>query len=114
MTTTDATSPAEREPQTELVEWTAMLLDGLGLDPSDVDIDAVLALAGRAAHGVVRPAAPVTTFAVGYAAGLLIGAGLHDDGGGAERVDKTVAVDSVQRRADALLEEFTARRAPRE
>ncbi|WP_031273339.1 DUF6457 domain-containing protein, partial [Curtobacterium sp. B8] len=35
-----------------------------------VDISTVLDLARDAAHGVARPAAPLTTFLVGYAAGL--------------------------------------------
>jgi hypothetical protein len=30
----------------------------------------ILALAGDAAHAIVRPAAPITTFLAGYAAGL--------------------------------------------
>ncbi|MFF6783744.1 DUF6457 domain-containing protein [Streptomyces sp. NPDC012510] len=34
-----------------------------------VDRTLLLALAGDAAHGVARPAAPLTTFLVGYAAG---------------------------------------------
>ena len=32
--------------------------------------DTILGLAGEAAHGVERPAAPITTFLAGYAAGL--------------------------------------------
>ena len=39
----------------------------LGLD-LDVDTAALLDLARDAAHGVARPAAPLTTFLVGYAA----------------------------------------------
>ena len=34
------------------------------------EIEAILELARDAAHGVERPAAPLTTFLVGYAAGL--------------------------------------------
>lgn len=40
----------------------------LGID-LEVDRALLLALAGDAAHGVARPAAPLTTFLVGYAAG---------------------------------------------
>ncbi|ARC58410.1 hypothetical protein AS850_15090 [Frondihabitans sp. 762G35] len=36
----------------------------------ELDVDAVLDLARDAAHGVARPAAPLTTFLAGYAAGL--------------------------------------------
>ncbi len=49
--------------------WAADLADALEVPREVVDVDALLALAGRAAHGVVRPAAPLTTFLVGYAAG---------------------------------------------
>ncbi|MGT2463488.1 DUF6457 domain-containing protein [Sinomonas atrocyanea] len=38
--------------------WCAELTQELGLGDLDVDIDAVLGLAGVAAHSVVRPAAP--------------------------------------------------------
>lgn len=54
-----------------LAAWTTELADALGL-PADfvLDRDVVLDLARDAAHGVARPAAPLTTFLVGYAAGL--------------------------------------------
>ena len=53
----------------DLTEFARALAVRLGLTDVDVDVDAVLDLAGDAAHGVVRPAAPVTTFLVGLAAG---------------------------------------------
>jgi hypothetical protein len=49
--------------------WTAELADALGLDPASVDRDLLLAVARDAAHNVARPAAPLTTFLVGLAAG---------------------------------------------
>ena len=52
-----------------LPEWSDELCAALGLD-LDVDIKAVLDLARDAAHQIERPAAPLTTFLVGYAAGL--------------------------------------------
>ncbi|MGC0400449.1 hypothetical protein RKD27_003093 [Streptomyces sp. SAI-126] len=51
-----------------LKEWTAAVKADLGID-LEVDRALLLALAGDAAHGVARPAAPLTTFLVGYAAG---------------------------------------------
>jgi hypothetical protein len=42
----------------------------LGVTDLDLDIDQVLDLAGAAARAVVRPAAPLTTFVAGLAAGL--------------------------------------------
>jgi len=49
--------------------WTEQLCDALGID-LEVEIDPILDLAHDAAHGVERPAAPLTTFLVGYAAGV--------------------------------------------
>jgi hypothetical protein len=50
-----------------LDDWTAALAGELGVDV-DVDTDALLDLARDAAHGVARPAAPLSTFLVGFAA----------------------------------------------
>jgi hypothetical protein len=65
--------------QTEqrLADWNARLSTALGVPPAD--IDAILGLAGVVAHGVVRPAAPLSTFLVGYAAGLMVERGLTPD-----------------------------------
>ncbi|MGW8697294.1 NTP transferase domain-containing protein [Streptomyces eurythermus] len=50
-----------------LDEWISAVKDELGID-LDVDTGVLLDLARDAAHGVARPAAPLTTFLVGYAA----------------------------------------------
>ncbi|MFD5336324.1 NTP transferase domain-containing protein [Streptomyces hawaiiensis] len=50
-----------------LDEWISAVKDELGID-LDVDTRGLLDLARDAAHGVARPAAPLTTFLVGYAA----------------------------------------------
>ncbi|RLV01484.1 molybdenum cofactor guanylyltransferase [Streptomyces griseocarneus] len=50
-----------------LDEWISAAKAELGID-LDVDTAALLDLARDAAHGVARPAAPLTTFLVGYAA----------------------------------------------
>lgn len=62
-----------------LTEWCLRLTDALGARGLTVDVKAVLGLAGRAAHSVMRPAAPLTTFVVGYAAGLAAGGGEDSD-----------------------------------
>lgn len=67
-----------------LTTWIAELAAALGVDPADVDRTLLLDVARDAAHGVARPAAPLTTFLVGYAAGLR--------GGGAEAVSSSAAV----------------------
>ncbi|MEU5009230.1 NTP transferase domain-containing protein [Streptomyces sp. NPDC021749] len=51
-----------------LDEWITAVKAELGID-LDVDVAALLDLARDAAHGVARPAAPLTTFLIGYAAG---------------------------------------------
>ena len=53
----------------DLDQWVAHVAAELGIDGLDVDVDAVLDLASVAAHAVVRPAAPLTTFLAGLAAG---------------------------------------------
>lgn len=61
-----------------LEEWCRSLLQAYELEDVQVDINAILGLAGVAAHSVVRPAAPLTTFIAGLAAGLATGAGRVD------------------------------------
>ncbi len=50
-----------------LDDWVRALSAELGVDET-VDIRGLLDVARDAAHGVDRPAAPLTTFLVGYAA----------------------------------------------
>ncbi len=52
-----------------LDDWVAVVATELGLDELDVDVEQVLDLAADAAHAIVRPAAPLTTFVAGFAAG---------------------------------------------
>ena len=50
-------------------QWTAAVCADLGLDSSDADLRAVLDLTRDVAHGVARPAAPLTAYLVGVAVG---------------------------------------------
>ncbi|MEO7348811.1 MAG: DUF6457 domain-containing protein [Terrimesophilobacter sp.] len=59
----------------DLEAFTLKMQTALELGDLPFDIDTVLNLAGDAARAVLRPAAPLTTFLVGYAAGLAAGAG---------------------------------------
>jgi hypothetical protein len=68
-----------------LDRWTAAVCADLGLDDLDLDPAQVLDLARDVAHGVARPAAPLTAYLVGVA----VGRGL----------DVSVAAERVQRRA---------------
>ncbi|MFI2210327.1 NTP transferase domain-containing protein [Streptomyces sp. NPDC020141] len=56
-----------REHGSVLDEWITAVKEELGIE-LDVDTHLLLDLARDAAHGVARPAAPLTTFLVGYAA----------------------------------------------
>ncbi|HEU0205091.1 MAG TPA: DUF6457 domain-containing protein [Pseudolysinimonas sp.] len=76
---------ADDDSAAELVaDWNDRLSAALGVPAADVD--AILALAGVAAHTVVRAAAPLTTFLVGYAAGM----NAHD--GRPDAVSEAIAV----------------------
>ncbi|MET9952285.1 DUF6457 domain-containing protein [Streptomyces sp. NPDC006339] len=74
-----------REHGNVLDEWITAVKDELGID-LDVDTALLLDLARDAAHGVARPAAPLTTFLVGYAAAKAAGTD-----GGAEAVAEAAA-----------------------
>ncbi len=56
------------ESDSVLEAWVSEVRDALGIE-EQVDIRSVLGLAGVAAHAVLRPAAPLTTYLVGFAAG---------------------------------------------
>jgi len=54
---------------TTLDEWASQVSAALGLDASVLDRDAVLDLTKDVAHGVARPAAPLTAYLLGVAVG---------------------------------------------
>jgi Domain of unknown function (DUF6457) len=58
-----------------LDSWTQAACAELGIDPAMADTHAVLDLARDVAHGVQRPAAPLTAYLLGVAVGR--GADLH-------------------------------------
>lgn len=59
----------EAETRRVLTEWANELAGELGIAEAPVNIDEILAIAGTAAHTVLRPAAPLTTYLLGYVAG---------------------------------------------
>jgi hypothetical protein len=77
-----------------LDQWWLELSTALGLAAVPIERSTLLALAGDAAHGVVRPAAPLTTFLAGYAAGLA--------GGDEDALARAVATatEAIRLRAD--------------
>jgi len=82
-----------------LDDWAQRLVDELALGPAlagtevPAVVDLVLDVAARAAHTVTRPAAPVTTFALGLAAGLQAGRG--DGHGAADLAALRAQVDAL-------------------
>lgn len=76
-----------------LDQWTAALADELGVEV-DVDITTLLNVARDAAHHVLRPTAPITTFLVGYAAALR-------GGGAAAIAEASAAASALALRWDA-------------
>jgi Domain of unknown function (DUF6457) len=59
----------EDETRRIMTEWMDHLTARLDIGEAPVDIDEILAIAGIAAHAVLRPAAPLTTYLLGYVAG---------------------------------------------
>ncbi|MFJ3664529.1 DUF6457 domain-containing protein [Streptomyces sp. NPDC090119] len=76
-------------------EWIAAAKSELGID-LDVDVAGLLDMTKVVAHEVARPAAPLTSFLVGYAAAL--------QGGGAD------AVSEANRKVTELAEQWAAER----
>lgn len=58
-----------------LAEWADRVRAELGIADAPLDIQQVLGVAGVAAHAVIRPAAPITTWLAGYAAGVAVAGG---------------------------------------
>lgn len=92
----------EQEAAREAIElWVDELKHHLEIDEVDVDIDALLKLAGKAAHTVVRPAAPITTFLIGYVSGLAEASG-QADYEKSVRAASRVAEQLLERRSQAV------------
>lgn len=88
-------SNSKHLPPSALNDWLAEVAPELGLDPEVVPIGKVLDIARDVAHGVARPAAPLTTFLVGLALGQ-------------NQADSDVApdFDELQARVTALAEKW--------
>lgn len=57
------------EERARIEDWAVTVSEALGHGGLPLKVGDILDLAGVAAHNVVRPAAPLTTFIAGYAAG---------------------------------------------
>lgn len=80
----------------ELDRWVPEACRVLGIDPAVVDVGLLLDLARDVAHGVARPAVPVTAFLLGYA--------VARDGGDAATLER-LARDVAARASDWPREE---------
>ncbi|MDQ0029512.1 DUF6457 domain-containing protein [Arthrobacter bambusae] len=81
-----------------LEEWCRSLLQAYELENVEIDVNEILSLAGVAAHSVVRPAAPLTTFIAGFAAGLAAGSG---------RATESASMDAALGLARTLAKDYT-------
>ncbi|WP_028266175.1 DUF6457 domain-containing protein [Arthrobacter sp. MA-N2] len=81
-----------------LEEWCRSLMQAFQLEDVEIDINEILSLAGVAAHSVVRPAAPLTTFIAGFAAGRAAGSG---------RSTETASMDAALGLARTLAKDYT-------
>jgi len=71
---------------TDGADWLRLLADDFGVGSHGVDgeaADDLLAFTAEVAHGVARPAAPLSTFLVGLAAGR--------NGGSPDDIDRALA-----------------------
>ncbi len=59
----------EQNTRRVITDWVNQLAAELDAAEAPVDVDEILAIAGTAAHSVLRPAAPLTTYLLGYVAG---------------------------------------------
>jgi hypothetical protein len=82
-----------------LEEWCRALLQAYELEDVQIDVNAILSLAGVAAHTVVRPAAPLTTFIAGLAAGIAAGSGQASD---------AAAITDAMDRARSLVADYAS------
>lgn len=84
------------EESERLNDWVRQLCEQLGIDENEfrgeADIDRILSLAGVVAHAVLRPAAPLTTYLVGYAAGRAVEAGKDPAAAVQEAISRAVAL----------------------
>jgi len=93
---TESDPPPADETDGILTDWANEVRAALGIE-ADVDIRSVLGLAGVVAHSVVRPAAPLTTYLVGFAAGRA--AALGEDPATAADAATRITKDLAARRS---------------
>lgn len=81
-------SVSDEEFDRVLAEWADRVRQELDIADAPLDIDRVLGVAGVAAHAVMRPAAPITTYLAGYAAGLAAAGGADAEAASRDALDR--------------------------
>ena len=71
-----------------LADWADRVRSELGIADAPLDIQQVLGVAGVAAHAIMRPAAPITTYLAGYAAGLAAAGGADAETAARDALDR--------------------------
>lgn len=71
-----------------LADWADRVRSELGIADAPLDIEKVLGVAGVAAHAIMRPAAPITTYLAGYAAGLAAAGGADPEAAARDALDR--------------------------
>jgi hypothetical protein len=71
-----------------LADWADRVRAALDIADAPLDIEQVLGVAGVAAHTVMRPAAPITTYLAGYAAGLAVAGGADAEAAARDALDR--------------------------
>ena len=81
-------SVSDEEFDRMLADWADRVRAELGIVDAPLDIQQVLGVAGVAAHAIMRPAAPITTYLAGYAAGLAAAAGADAEVAARDALDR--------------------------
>ena len=81
-------SVSDEEFDRVLAEWADRVRSELGIADAPLDIQQVLGVAGVAAHAIMRPAAPITTYLAGYAAGLAAAGGADAETAARDALDR--------------------------
>ena len=81
-------SVSDEEFERLLADWADRVRSELGIADAPLDIQQVLGVAGVAAHAIMRPAAPITTYLAGYAAGLAAAGGADAETAARDALDR--------------------------
>ena len=81
-------SVSDEEFERLLADWADRVRAELGVPHAPLDIQQVLGVAGVAAHAVMRPAAPITTYLAGYAAGVAAAGGADPEAAARDALDR--------------------------